>query len=149
MYPEGTPLTNLHVTLLEVGVPGREARRQHGEIQGTVRNRIICLRQGYGRMRKGENVTKRTLVAICAIFVAVFGISIDVEAQVAGTISGFVRDEAGRHSGRRRQRDDDWSAVDPFGCDRRNGIFQSSRDAERKLRHYCAADRLFHTADDG
>jgi hypothetical protein len=40
-------------------------------------------------------VTKRTVVAIFAIFVAVFGLSIDVDAQVAGTISGYVRDESG------------------------------------------------------
>ena len=46
------------------------------------------------RDKEGERDQANTL-AICAIFVAVFGISIDVEAQVAGTISGFVRDESG------------------------------------------------------
>src|SRR4029453_20520 len=45
--------------------------------------------------RKGANVSKRTVVAICSIFLATLNLTTNVEAQVAGTISGFVRDESG------------------------------------------------------
>ena len=37
---------------------------------------------------------KRTAILLC-LFLVALGIPIDIEAQVAGTISGYVRDESG------------------------------------------------------
>ena len=60
-----------------------------------------------------------------------------------------ARRERRRHAGRRRQGHDGRPAVDAFGRHRRDGLLQSSGDAERQLRDHRAADGVRDAADEG